>query len=128
MFVAGERGGPGDGANVRADDRGQGSVRAEPGCGGVSGVGSEEEAIGAARPAVGDQQGGRRDVAQAAGELRTPHSGSPRAGQRSAALGIGAGAGGGAEREEGGAQAGRGGGGAETSGAVAPVVGDRGQV
>src|SRR5213080_523015 len=128
MFVAGERSGPGDDADLCADDRGQGSIRTKPGRGAVFRVGTEEAAIGATGPAVGDQQGGRRDVAQAAGELRAPHFGGEGAGQRRAAMGIGVGASGGTEREKGSAEAGVGGSGAETGGAATPIVGDWGSV
>src|SRR5260370_1362032 len=58
VFIASERSRLGDSVDLRADDRGQGSVRAQPGCGAVSGVGSEEPAVGAARPPLGEQQGG----------------------------------------------------------------------
>src|SRR5205809_65166 len=98
-----------------------GAVRGS-GAGGAAG-GAEAGAIGATGSAVADQQGWRRDAAQAAGELRAPHPGDEGAGQRSAAMGIGVGARRGAEREKGSAEAG-GGGGAEAGGAAAPVVGD----
>src|SRR5258706_175935 len=128
MFVAGERSGSGDNADLCANDREQGPIRTEPGCGAVFRVDSEEAAIGTAGPAVGDQQGGRRAAAQAAGELCAPHPGGKRARQRSEAMGIGAGASRGEEREKRGAEAGRGGGGAETGGAAASLVGDGGRV
>lgn len=116
---AGGRSGVADGADVPADDLQRDAVRAEPGRGLLRRAAAAAEPVGGVGSAVGDHEGGQREITTAVGELRALHSGAVREGQRSAALGARVY---GEQPEAWGEAAGGSGGGAEAGGTAAPAV------
>src|SRR5216683_1032335 len=78
--AAGERGGANHGAGLHIDLGEPATIREEPGCGTVPGIGAEAGRLGREPAAIRNQQSRRYDGAQAAGGKRAVHLGAVRTG------------------------------------------------
>src|SRR5713226_6941090 len=107
-----------------ADDRGQGALRQESGCGPLLGVEAAAESIVGERPGAADHQGRRLFLTKSAGGVRAEDTEREGAGHSAEAVWK-------ADRgawEKEGQEAGRGGGGAKAGGIAAQALGDRGSL
>src|SRR5437016_10187774 len=80
LLRQGERGGADHGAGLRIDLGESATIREEPGCGTVPGIGAEAGRLGREPTAIRDQQSRRYDGAQAAGWERAVYLGAVRTG------------------------------------------------
>jgi transposase len=80
VIAAGERGGADHSAGLRIDFRESGTIREEPGCGTLSGMGTEAGRFGREPAAIRNQQSRRYDGAQAVGGERAVYLGAIRTG------------------------------------------------
>src|SRR5207253_940504 len=78
VIAAGERGGADHGAGLHVDLGESATIREEPGCGTVPGIGAETGRLGREPAAIRNQQSRRYDGAQAAGGKRAVHFGAIR--------------------------------------------------